>query len=330
MKFQVTGADRETGEDIEMIVEAQDEVAAERLAGRRNIMVSQVLAVRRQSTVALSPVPPKLEPGHVAGAPSVNVHLPRRSSSLGIVSLVLGFLAFLVCWIPFVGILSIPLSALGLLLALIALVLALLRRGSGIGFPIGGAAVCALALAIATAQVAVIAAPSLGRARELAERAEAASDPTAWLPANQPARLGEVQIRIVSASVGRIRMKGTLSDGFESNDEYLKLVVEVTNQSRSRKRDFATWMGRDFSISQDYAVVRDNHGNVYKRMDFGFSTRPEGQIDRESLYPGKSIQDVLVFEPLIRDIEYVRLELPAENFGGEGMIRFEIPANMIR
>jgi hypothetical protein len=331
MKFEVIGADRETGEDAKIIVDARDEVDAEAIAGRRNIMVSHVALVplARLTQVTRQVPPPPLEPGHVAGVPSINVHLPRRSSSLGIVSLVLGIVAFLFCWIPLVGILSIPLSALGLLLGAIGLLVAVHRRGSGIGYPIGGAAVCGLALAIGIAQATVIAAP-LFVASELAERAKAISDPAAWVSANQPLKIGDVQVRVVSATVGKIRMKGSLADGYESADSYLKLVIEVSNSSQDRKLDFASWMGSDFSISRDYASVRDNHNNLYKRIDFGFTTRAEGQIDRESLYPGKSVRDVLVFEPPIRNVEYLRLELPAKNFGEDGMIRFQIPAEMIK
>lgn len=46
MKFQVIGADRETGTDIEIIVEARDEVAAEMIANQRNLVVSDVTLVR--------------------------------------------------------------------------------------------------------------------------------------------------------------------------------------------------------------------------------------------------------------------------------------------
>jgi len=100
--------------------------------------------------------PPRLEHGHVPQAPSVNVHMPTRTSSLGVVSLILGVVAFLFCWIPLLGMLSIPLSALGLLLAAIGFVVALVRRGSGIGYPIGGGVVSGLALAIGMAQVAAV------------------------------------------------------------------------------------------------------------------------------------------------------------------------------
>ncbi|MBI5863643.1 MAG: hypothetical protein HZB38_03865 [Planctomycetes bacterium] len=140
-----------------------------------------------------------------------------------------------------------------------------------------------------------------------------------------------MQIRIVSVRVGKIKLQDSIRSGsFESTEPYLVVAIEVTNESQNRKLDFATWMGRDFSISRDFASIRDNHDNIYKRIDFGFSTRAEGGVERESLYPGKALYDILVFEPPIGNIEHLRLELPAKNFGGEGMIRFEIPAAMIQ
>ena len=80
---------------------------------------------------------------------TVHVEQPRRSSSLGIASLVLGILALLVSWVPFLGAITLPLSGLGLLLGLIGLIIALTRRGAGVGFPIAGMAVSALAFFLA-------------------------------------------------------------------------------------------------------------------------------------------------------------------------------------
>lgn len=57
MKFQVVGADRKTGEDVEIIVDARDEVDAETIANRRNIIVSTVVLVR-----SLPPEPQQSSP----------------------------------------------------------------------------------------------------------------------------------------------------------------------------------------------------------------------------------------------------------------------------
>ena len=104
---------------------------------------AQIVEVQRQP---IQPVEARRVP-----PPTVNIQTqPTRSNSLGIASLILGILAFLICWIPFVAIVSMPLSGLGLVLGLIGIVLALTRSGYGIGFPIAGSAISALALIIAT------------------------------------------------------------------------------------------------------------------------------------------------------------------------------------
>lgn len=67
---------------------------------------------------------------------------------LGIIALVFGSLALLVGWIPFLGLLAIPVAVLGGLLALIGLVIALVKNGRGIILPLVGGAVCGLAFFI--------------------------------------------------------------------------------------------------------------------------------------------------------------------------------------
>jgi len=72
----------------------------------------------------------------------------------------------------------------------------------------------------------------------------------------------------------------------------------------------------------------DDFGNTYKRGRF-VGGAPLGQLTTESIYPNKTIQDLLVFEPPIDTIEYLRLELPASAFGEKGTLRFEIPKEWI-
>jgi hypothetical protein len=62
--------------------------------------------------------------------------------------MVLGGIAFVFSLIPFVGIFAIPLSALGLLVGIVGGVVALTRRGRGIGFPIAGVGLSVTALLI--------------------------------------------------------------------------------------------------------------------------------------------------------------------------------------
>lgn len=316
-----------------------------------------------------TPPPPRLERGHAPHAPSINVHLPKRISSLGVASLILGVVGFLLCWIPLIGILTIPISGLGLVLGGIGLIVALVRSGSGIGYPIAGVGVCGLAFIIGASQVAMLGAAvgAAGEAgRELTstnqeivnssnspssesptpdkppqksldpeqiagETADDASAAEEWASARNPVRQGDIQVQVVKAMIGKVPLKGGFRDTEgSSEDELLTVEIELENLSQAKKIQYRTWNGADFSFQRDYAVLEDNFGNSYKRINFGIGTDVIGRVESDSLYPGKSLKDILVFEIPVESAEYLNLELPASSFGGEGMLRLRIPADMIQ
>lgn len=76
-------------------------------------------------------------------AVQVNVDQSHAAHSLGIASFVLGILSFFVCWIPLIGF---GFGGLGLVLGIIGLILAVVRKGSGIGYSIAGIAVSSIAV----------------------------------------------------------------------------------------------------------------------------------------------------------------------------------------
>jgi DNA-directed RNA polymerase subunit RPC12/RpoP len=97
-----------------------------------------------------------VDPPPTPVAVQVNFQQPSKAShSRGIASVILGVLAFLICWIPLVGLLGLPLSGLGFLLGLGGIFLAARRKGSGLGFPIAGSAICALAM-FATVSLTIV------------------------------------------------------------------------------------------------------------------------------------------------------------------------------
>ncbi len=79
------------------------------------------------------------------------------------------------------------------------------------------------------------------------------------------------------------------------------------------------------------ASLTDNFGNPYKRLSLDPGSQVPGQISSAtSIYPGKRLEDLLVFEPPIENLQFLRLELPAAAFGGTGTLRLQIPKTMIR
>jgi len=328
----------------------------------------EAVPLRRVDTPEL----PRTQP-----VPTVNINNPRRTSSLGIVSLILGIVAFLICWIPILGLFGIPLSALGLVLGVTGLIVTAVRKGAGIGFPIAGSAVCGMALVVAitstyaagralegaadamgeamqedtqTNQQIVSAAdetpsrassnkpkrpkrkqpPSVARESEQPREMEEPREPK-WASARNAVRQGEVELRIVSVLTGKVPLMATFPDREgTSESDLLTIEIQLTNLSHSKKIEYHSWLGRDISFGRDFAALEDNFDNTYKRISFGFGTEVIGHTESESIYPGKSLSDVLVFELPVDAVEYLNLELPGKNVGGSGMFRLRIPAKMIR
>lgn len=378
MKFNVIGADRETGENIEMTLDAPDETAAQEVAYRKGIMVSQInpALVHRPQVAHAAPLAMPLEQGHYRGAPVINIAPPRRGNSLGVASLVLGILAFLICWIPFVNLLGVPLSGLGLLLGLIGMLVAFTRKGASIGYPIAGSAVCGLALFIAITMTGAFVSGLKKASDEFVKESErrnatnqttgaqsrantttpktptssttplaepppstrppvVASPPPKepeieWAPAENPVRQGDVEVQVKSVRVGKVPLKDSYGDGTgQSQDILLMIELEVRNLSDTKKLNYRTWGGRAVSFGNRTGLT-DNFDNRYKVVNFGFGNEVVGAVESESVYPGKSVKDMLVFEEPITKAESLNLELPAEQFGGEGILRIRIPASMIQ
>lgn len=120
-----------------------------------------------------------------------------------------------------------------------------------------------------------------------------------------------------------------LRDETESENKLLSITLSIKNVSQKKKIQYAGWSGTDSFLPENVALLRDDFDNAYKRVGFGFSTHIVGQISNESIYPGKEVSDVLVFEPPIGTVASLRLELPAGAFGGTGRLRLEIPKDMI-
>lgn len=155
-----------------------------------------------------------------------------------------------------------------------------------------------------------------------------ADDPE-WIPATKTAKRGLVEVRVVSVSLGKVPLISILDSDRESRseEELISIKLEISNTSQTKKLNYRSWDGGRLAIERDYATLRDNFENTYKRISFGATTRPVGAIKgSESIYPEKSITDVLVFEIPVGRATHLDLELPAANYGDEGFIRIRIAA----
>jgi hypothetical protein len=255
---------------------------------------------------------------------NVTVELKHGFSPLGIVALILGIIATVFCWIPFLGLLVIPLAAIGLLLALVGLVIAIVNKKHGLTLPISGGVLCLLSIFMAVFMTGVA---TGGIANIISSTGNVGTE---WSKANT-VRQGDIEV-----TIDYVVKTSPFSDGSESFivggrigfHGYLNIPLSVSNLSSTKKVDSTTWRGAEMSFGGDHATLTDNNQNTYRRIT-GLSER-FNLANEGAIYPGQTFGDLLIFELPVDNLQWLHLELPAQNFGGTGVIRFEIPKTRIK
>lgn len=92
------------------------------------------------------------------------------SLTMGIIAIVLGVLGLLVGWIPFLGLIAIPIAAIGGFLGLIGLVLAAFKKFKGWSMPLLGCLICSVTIAVSIASTGATSA-AIGEAVNEANKA---------------------------------------------------------------------------------------------------------------------------------------------------------------
>ncbi|MCA9042352.1 MAG: DUF4190 domain-containing protein, partial [Planctomycetaceae bacterium] len=305
------------------------------------------------------PLPARRRPKRTrreASPVSVEIYQERQASnSLGIAALVMGVIALITCWLPIV---SIPVGGIGLILSGIGFVMAITRKGSGIGYAIAGGTLNGIGIVVPIMMLGFFGlfADAIDRAQEAQRRVEERNSralttnedgetagvdesdgeaagsnettDTTQQPNAEPASPWEnaseiydgdlVSVEIIDAIIGKVELSN-LGDDSASQDNLLQFTVEVMNKQEAKKMNFSGWKGEAFS-GRNAATLEDEHGNTYKRINFGFGTKIKGQVENDSIYPQKSVTDVLVFEVPVDAAKELRLKLPASAYGEEGLI----------
>lgn len=306
----------------------------------------------------LQPPPVQPQMAYVqAPAPSVSqsvvVNVNQYGNTCAMIAAGMSLLALAFCWLPFLGLLTIPLAAIAIILAGVGFVISLTRKGKGVVASIAAGIVGSIAIivsiistgaAIETGNQALLAATqSADRSMPPASAFAPAALPSTTAPQESPAendpgppsdplgprQLGDVRITVTTARIGKVPLQSLFNGKGDSTDEQMMITIKIENTSQTKKINYRTF-DPDFSIGDDMAVARDNHDNIYKRVDFG-TAKPAGKNEDVSIYPGKSIEDVLVFEVPIDGVEFVKLDLPGRPVGESGEISFWIlPSEIVR
>lgn len=126
-------------------------------------------------------------------------------------------------------------------------------------------------------------------------------------------------VNVARPMIGHVSLH--LGDSLEASKEpLLKIALSIESKNQNRKLDYKGW-GPKYGLAKNPAYVRDEFGNRYKPLSFGLLTVDGQVMHTQAVYPGKPLQERLVFERPIDAAQFLILELPGEAMGVVG--RFE-------
>jgi hypothetical protein len=231
--------------------------------------------------------------------------------------------------VPYGRVATVVLTGLGLLLGLAGLLFAERRR-----------AVPGLAAGLSAAGLLVVIAlpgwlgleswrptpvPDPFRAPVAVPNGRGAPVPADWVDVSQASwRLQDVRVAVRSAGVAPVELLGPKGQKKWTRERYLQVWLEVTNVGVARKVEFRAW-GATAPPGGDAPRLTDPAGKVLAAKTFDPGTTPAWRAQTAGLLPGKSADQLLVFEAPPAAGDFLRLELPGGAFGAAEAVRLQIP-----
>jgi hypothetical protein len=167
------------------------------------------------------------------------------------------------------------------------------------------------------------------RAQDERDKLNPPSEEPRWTDASkESAQIGNVRVSVSAVVFGIVELHNKIDNSRAvSEEKRLQIRLAVENLDANKIVQFQGWGAARF---KGFPSLGDNFDNRYRGSDFGIFDFPVGQVNTQTdIYPGKMVTDVLVFLPPVDGVQYLRLSLPAESFGGKGKMLFHIPAAMI-
>lgn len=254
--------------------------------------------------------------------PSALGESSAAAHSLGIASMVLGVVALPFSMIPCLGMLSLPLSGLGVVVGGVGLIVSIVRKGRGIGFPIAGAAISGLSLVFGLVWILAVGgmtdAPRQATAASrdasgLAARGRATNEPppameTLDVKMGEPLTVGDLVITMMSAHAQQ--MGGQYFGSYRSSRATI-LRLSIKNTHRGKIAEWAGWQGK--------SVIEDEHENKFEPLSLrGWKNIPGngiGDVDpdyKDRIDPGKTMLSGLYFEYMPVTSKKVTVTLPLD------------------
>lgn len=249
----------------------------------------------------------------------------KKTNGLGIASTIIGFLGIFLAFIPFCGIFTgITFGIFGGILGFVGFFAAISDKRTSIAFPLVGIAMCVLAIVFSFAFTGMLVNSvnnSVQEAQKQNEIEEKETEQKAPMLGKNHliGPFDDIVVHIVDYGVSHIDLNGSR----DKSEELLWVKINVINKSKTRKIEYSTWNLNDFS--EHDAEASDSFGNDLDRIGF-FLSYPKDGNEREDIYPGEKIQDVLAFQKPVKNSDYILISLSRENVEGSGNnVTFKLP-----
>jgi hypothetical protein len=275
---------------------------------------------------AASAAPPVKE---TAPSPWVMPRTPgsKRQLSCAVVALFLGSIAFPFAAHPRLHVLTILVAGLGLMVGLVG-VAVVVERGTGFVFAGVAAVVCALVVAIGMWPQLLYPAfqpalPDTNGDWVLPPRPKNPGVAPGWLDASRAeVECAHVGLRVEDVQVRTVRF----ADGKGAKEKGLVIVLRLRNAGGAELR-YRGWGG-----SGSTPTLRDDTRPYRYRPLQPRPVKPGAAPAPAitALLPGQPVEEALAFEAPGRPVAFLRLELPAAAFGGDRVVRLQIPGNMVK
>jgi hypothetical protein len=133
--------------------------------------------------------------------------------------------------------------------------------------------------------------------------------------------IANVRIRLVRADQAKFFFRAG-----EPSENYFRVVLRVENTDKVRKVEYTSWTAT--------ASLGDEHDNDYARIrwpaedailgDDALKRKDRALLGRASIYPGKAVEDILLFQRPVTAAKKLVLTLPYRKRGEAGLLKVRV------
>jgi hypothetical protein len=245
-----------------------------------------------------------------------------------------GCMAFLFASLPYVNMLTKPLSAIGLLIAIVGCLLPAFQKQSDVWLPGVISALCLFVLLFVGSWPKGSPSALPARASVPLNQEEGVGqhiDEGSWVDASTHAfHLHDLEAKIISARVEGVDLNSEAQKNV-TPEKYLviRMLVKM-NGVVFKYVPYEPWADSAKKPSAHQPLLTDDQDRTYHQKTFAGEGKLGNGGDRPKfLTPGRSFEEILVFPVPPANMEYLRLKLSATALGQSGDFQLQIPRSML-